>query len=243
MAAGGTWALTALGASVVLLVRTTPRRLLDGMLGFAGGVMTAAACWSLLIPALDRGGIGAASTGLLVGVGFLFLLDQTVPHLHPVFPGEVEPEGPSVAWQRTVLLISAITLHNIPEGLAVGVAYGTGDWVAATTLATGIALQNVPEGLAVALPLRREGFGRLRALWYGQLSALVEPVAAVAGAALVVTVHVLLPYGLAFAAGAMLYVVVEELIPEAARAGNIDTATIGFAVGFTIMMALDNAVG
>lgn len=241
IATGGTWGLTAVGAASVVFIRDPPRRLLDGMLGFAGGVMTAAACWSLLIPALEAGGVGPATLGLALGVAFIFALDQFLPHLHP--PWLERPEGIEVAWRRTALLILAITLHNIPEGLAVGVAYGGGDWISATTLAIGIALQNTPEGLAVALPLRREGFSRGRALWYGQLSAIVEPVAGVVGAALVVFIRELLPYGLAFAAGAMLYVVVEELIPEAERGGNIDIATIGFMIGFTVMMVLDNAVG
>ncbi|MFW6202583.1 MAG: ZIP family metal transporter [Gemmatimonadota bacterium] len=239
----GTWMLTLAGAATVLFVRNAPRRLLDGMLGFAGGVMTAAAAWSLLTPALELGGVGPATIGFALGAAFIYALDQVLPHLHPPYAGRAEAEGVDVAWRRTVLLVLAITMHNIPEGLAVGVAYGAGDWVAATTLAVGIALQNVPEGLAVALPLRREGIGRWRALWYGQLSAVVEPVAGVAGAALVVTVGALLPYGLAFAAGAMLYVVVEELIPEAERGGNTDIATIGFMIGFAVMMALDNAVG
>jgi ZIP family zinc transporter len=181
-------------------------------------------------------------TGLLAGAAFLFVLDKALPHLHPQFEPAVGAEGPSVAWQRTVLLVSAITLHNIPEGLAIGVAYASGEWGAATALAIGIGLQNVPEGLAVSMPLRREGLGRWRALWYGQLSAVVEPVAAALGAAAVLAVGSLLPYALAFAAGAMLYVVVEELIPETERGGNVDVATLGFILGFAIMMSLDNAL-
>lgn len=239
----GTWALTALGASPVLFIRTAPRRLLDSMLGFAAGVMTAAACWSLLVPSIDLGGVRAASLGLAAGAVTLFGLDQILPHLHPHDRPDAEAEGITVQWRRTVLLILAITLHNIPEGLAIGVAYGTGDWIPASVLAVGIALQNVPEGLAVSLPLRREGFSAWRALWYGQLSALVEPVAGVVGAALVVWVSALLPYGLAFAAGAMLYVVVEELLPAAERNGGGDAVTIGFMLGFGVMMGLDNAVG
>jgi ZIP family zinc transporter len=240
----GTWLLTAIGASVVLLLHKPPRRLLDGTLGFAAGVMIAASCWSLLIPAIDLGGVWRAILGLLLGAAFLYLLDQRLPHLHPE-PDEtgspLGPEGPRVAWQRTMLLIVAITLHNIPEGLAVGVSYGAGSWGAATALAIGIGLQNMPEGLAVSVPLRREGFTRRRALWYGQLSAIVEPMAAALGALLVVWVRPVLPYALAFAAGAMLYVVVEELIPETERAGNTDIATIGFIIGFATMMGLDAA--
>jgi ZIP family zinc transporter len=241
LAGAATWALTALGAAGVLLVRQVRRRPLDGMLGFAAGVMVAASCWSLLIPAMARGGVGPAVTGLLGGAAVLFAFDKTLPHLHPQLEPSLRAEGPAVGWDRTVLLVAAITLHNVPEGLAIGVAYAGGDWRAATALAIGIGLQNVPEGLAVSLPLRREGAGRWRALWYGQLSALVEPVAAALGAALVLAVGALLPYALAFAAGAMLYVVVEELVPETDRGGNIDVATLGFIAGFAVMMAMDNA--
>lgn len=236
----GTWALTALGAAGVLSLRRFGRRALDAMLGFAGGVMVAASCWSLLIPALERGGAFPAVVGLLVGAGVMFGLDKSLPHLHPQFETWLGAEGPPVAWERTILLISAITLHNIPEGLAIGVAYGSGASSAATALAIGIGIQNIPEGLAVSMPLRREGMGRWRALWYGQLSAAVEPAAAGLGAALVLHVAAVLPYALAFAAGAMLYVVVEELIPETERGGNIDIATLGFILGFATMMTLDN---
>lgn len=239
----GTWALTALGAAAVISMRSVRRRALDGMLGFAAGVMVAAACWSLLIPAIDRGGIVRAVVGLLIGAAGMFCLDRLLPHLHPQFEAQVGPEGPAVAWRRTILLVSAITLHNIPEGLAIGVAYGGGDAAAATALAIGIGIQNIPEGLAVSMPLRREGMSRRRALWWGQLSASVEPAAAALGAALVMLVAPVLPYALAFAAGAMLYVVVEELIPETERGGNTDIATLGFIVGFATMMALDNVFG
>lgn len=243
LAGTGTWLLTAWGAAGVLAIRRVRRRPLDAMLGFAAGVMVAAACWSLLIPAMARGGPGPAIVGLFAGAAFLFALDKALPHLHPQFVHTVGAEGPTVSWNRTLLLVSAITLHNIPEGLAIGVAYASGDAGAATALAIGIGLQNVPEGLAVSMPLRREGMGRWRALWYGQLSALVEPIAAGLGAALVLAVDALLPYALAFAAGAMLFVVVEELIPETDRGGNIDVATLGFIAGFAVMMGLDNAFG
>lgn len=243
VAALGTWFLTALGSVPVLFVSRAPRRLMDALMGFAGGVMVAAACWSLLVPAIARGGIGAAAIGFLAGAALIYVLDQALPHLHPEFPDEARREGPAVPWRRSALLIAAITLHNFPEGLAVGIAFGSGDAGAALALTIGIGLQNVPEGLAVALPLRRDGMSRWRALWYGQLTAVVEPVAAVAGAALVTGAAALLPYGLAFAAGAMLYVVVEELIPETVRSGSVDVATLGFIAGFTVMMVLDNALG
>lgn len=243
LAALGTWFLTALGSVPVLFFRAVPRRFMDAAMGVAAGVMVAAACWSLLVPALAAGGVARSVTGLVLGAGTLYGLDQWLPHLHPEFPEEGRLEGPRTAWRRSALLIAAITLHNLPEGLAVGVAYGGGTPATATALALGIGLQNLPEGLAIALPLRRDGMNRWKALWYGQLSAVVEPVAAVVGAAVVTSASGLLPYGMAFAAGAMLYVVVEELLPETTRSGHIDVATIGFIAGFTIMMALDNALG
>lgn len=236
----GTWLVTAIGAVPVLFVSRTPRRLMDAMMGFAAGVMVAASCWSLLVPALQLGGIAVAVAGLFAGAAVVYVLDRLLPHLHPEFPDEARPEGPALPWRRSTLLVAAITLHNLPEGLAVGVAYGGRDVGPATALAIGIGLQNLPEGLAVALSLRRDGMGRWRALWYGQLSAVVEPVAALLGAAAVARAQSLLPFGLALAAGAMLYVVVEELIPETTRSGNIDVATIGFIVGFAVMMGLDN---
>ncbi len=239
----GTWSLTALGSVPVLFFRSVPRRVMDGAMGVAAGVMVAASCWSLLVPALERGGVGPAVVGVLLGAATLYAFDQVLPHLHPEFPDEGRREGPPSPWRRSALLIAAITLHNLPEGLAVGVAFGGGAPGPALALAIGIGLQNLPEGLAIALPLRRDGMNRWKALWYGQLSAVVEPVAAVAGAAVVAQAGGLLPYGMAFAAGAMLYVVVEELIPETERSGNIDIATIGFIAGFTLMMALDNALG
>lgn len=243
IAALGTWLLTALGSVPVLFLSQAPRRLMDALMGFAGGVMVAAACWSLLVPALTRGGVGPAATGFLAGAGLIYVLDQVLPHLHPEFPDEARREGPPSPWRRSALLIAAITLHNLPEGLAVGIGFASGDTGAAVALAIGIGLQNVPEGLAVALPLRRDGMSRWRALWYGQLTAVVEPVAAVIGAAVVTQASGLLPYGLAFAAGAMIYVVVEELIPETVRTGSADVATLGFIAGFTLMMVLDNAIG
>ena len=242
LAALGTWLLTGLGALPVLFARNVPRRFMDALMGFAAGVMVAASCWSLLAPALRLGGVWPAVAGLLAGAALIYLLDQWLPHLHPEFPDEARPEGPRVAWRRSALLLAAITLHNFPEGLAVGVSFGTGQPGSAVALAIGIGLQNLPEGLAVALPLRRDGMSRGKALWYGQLSAIVEPVAAVLGAAVVTRMAHLLPFSLALAAGAMLYVVVEELIPETERSGNVDVATIGFILGFAVMMVLDNAL-
>lgn len=239
----GTYLLTAIGTLPVLFFRSAPRRLMDSMMGFAAGVMVAASCWSLLVPAIERGGVGVATVGLLAGAAFLYAADQLLPHLHGEFPDEAVAEGPRVAWQRSALLMLAMTLHNFPEGMAVGVSYGGEEIGAATALAIGIGLQNIPEGLAIALPLRYGGMSRGRAFFWGQLSAAVEPVAGVTGAALVLTSAAFLPYGMAAAAGAMLYVVVEELIPETVRSGTPDVATLGFIGGFAVMMALDNGLG
>jgi ZIP family zinc transporter len=239
----GTYLLTAIGTLPVLFVRSAPRRLMDAMMGFAGGVMVAASCWSLLVPAIASGGVTAATLGLLGGGAFLYLADQLLPHLHAEFPDEAAAEGPTVAWHRSALLMLAMTLHNFPEGMAVGVSFGGDDLGSAIALAIGIGLQNIPEGLAIALPLRRGGMSRGRAFFWGQLSAAIEPVAGVIGAALVLASTAFLPLGMAAAAGAMLYVVVEELIPETVRSGTIDVATLGFLVGFAVMMALDNALG
>lgn len=243
LATVGTYLLTAIGTLPVLFFRAAPRRLMDGLMGFAGGVMVAASCWSLLVPAIAAGGVAAATIGLVAGGVFFFVADQALPHLHGEFPDEATSEGPEVGWRRPTLLMAAMTLHNFPEGLAVGVSFGSGELGAATALAIGIGLQNIPEGLAIALPLRRGGMTRGRAFFWGQLSAVVEPVAGVIGAALVLASSAFLPYGMAAAAGAMLYVVVEELIPETVRQGTTDVATLGFIGGFAVMMALDNALG
>ncbi|MEQ8211495.1 MAG: ZIP family metal transporter [Lacipirellulaceae bacterium] len=250
-----TWAVTALGASLVFFAARVNRRVLDAMLGFSGGVMLAASYWSLLAPAIEiseQGSLPAwlpPAVGFLLGCAALWMLDKLLPHLHIGYPTE-EAEGPKTTWRRAILLVSAITLHNIPEGLAVGVAFGgviaglpSANLGAAVALAIGIGIQNFPEGVAVALPLRGEGVSRLRCFWYGQLSALVEPPAAVLGAAAVVYAAPILPYALSFAAGAMIYVVVEELIPESQREGNVDLATVNLIVGFTVMMILDVALG
>lgn len=239
----GTYLLTAVGTLPVLFARSAPRRLMDAMMGFAAGVMVAASCWSLLVPAMEAGGVLPAAVGVLAGGAFLYLADQALPHLHAEFFEEATTEGPAVAWRRSALLMLAMTLHNFPEGMAVGVSFGGGNVGAAIALTIGIGLQNIPEGLAIALPLRRDGMARGRAFFWGQLSAAIEPVAGVIGAVLVGVSAAFLPYGMAAAAGAMLYVVVEELIPETVRSGSVDIATLGFIVGFTTMMSLDNALG
>jgi len=250
-----TWGVTALGSGLVFFTKQIDQRIMDGLLGMAAGVMIAASFWSLLAPAISMSEeIGLtpwlpAVIGFLWGGAFLLATDKVLPHLHPGLASS-GPEGLKSSWQRATLLVLAITIHNIPEGLAVGVAFGaaaseipgaslTGAWA----LAIGIGLQNFPEGAAVAMPLRREGLSRWHSFQYGQISAMVEPIAGVLGAAAVVYLRPLLPYALAFAAGAMIYVVAEELIPEAKRKSNTDIPTIGVMVGFTIMMLLDVALG
>ena len=250
-----TWAMTALGAALVFFFKIINRKMLDAMLGFAAGVMIAASYWSLLAPAIemaegsDLPAWVPATSGFLAGGAFLWVVDKLLPHLHPGFPKE-EAEGVSTSWRRSVLLVLAITIHNIPEGLAVGVAFGAlaADLPAASlggaiALALGIGIQNFPEGTAVSVPLRREGVSRLKCFWYGQLSGLVEPVAGVLGALAVIVMRPMLPYALAFAAGAMIYVVVEELIPESQLEKHTDVATIGAMLGFAVMMTLDVALG
>lgn len=250
-----TWAVTAAGAATALFGKRIDRKILDGILGFACGVMIAASFWSLLAPAIEMAKDGPlpswipAAVGFLAGGAFLWLIDKILPHMHPGI-GSDHKEGIKTPWQRTTLLVLAITLHNIPEGLAVGVAFGaaaaglpSATVAAAIALAIGIGLQNFPEGMAVSMPLRREGLSRFKAFMYGQASGLVEPAAGVIGAAVVLVALPVLPYALAFAAGAMIYVVAEELIPEAQRGGQSDLPTIGVMVGFAIMMILDVALG
>ncbi len=250
-----TWFLTACGAALVFFFRTVDRRVLDGMLGFTAGVMIAASFWSLLAPAIamaEEQGRTAwipAALGFLCGGGALFGIDKLLPHLHLDFPIE-RAEGVPTSWKRSVLLVTAITMHNIPEGLAVGVAFGAvaagapgATLASAAALAIGIGLQNFPEGFAVSAPLRRDGMPAGKAFLYGQASALVEPVAGVLGAALVLSMQWLLPFALAFAAGAMIFVVIEELIPESHLGSHADIATLSALVGFTVMMILDVALG
>lgn len=250
-----TWSVTALGAATVFAFAAVNRKVLDGMLGFAGGVMIAASYWSLLAPAIELSENGPLPSWMPPTIGFLLgaltlgAADKILPHLHLEFP-KAEAEGVRTTWTRTTLLVLAITLHNIPEGLAVGVAFGavaadlpSASWAGAVALTIGIGLQNFPEGVAVAVPLRGGGMSRRRSFWYGQLSAAVEPFAAVVGAAAVLASMAILPYALAFAAGAMIFVVLEECVPEATLAGNTDVATFGAIVGFAVMMALDVGLG
>jgi zinc transporter, ZIP family len=250
-----TWAVTALGAAMVFFFKSINKKILNSMLGFAAGVMIAASFWSLLKPAIEMAEANGtrswipALIGFLSGGAFLYLIDRLLPHLHIGLSTE-KAEGIKTTWQRSILLVLAITLHNIPEGLAVGVAFGalasnpdTGAFTGALALAIGIGLQNFPEGAAVSIPLRREGFSRLRAFNYGQLSGIVEPIAGVLGAYMVLVVKPLLPYALSFAAGAMIFVVVEELIPESQSGNETDLSTIGAMAGFATMMFLDVALG
>ena len=254
IATGFTWFMTAMGAAMVFFFKTINRKVLDTMLGFAAGVMMAASFWSLLAPAIEMSEASGSIKwlppliGFLAGGIFLKLTDTLLPHLHIGMPEKAE--GIKTDWKRSILLVTAITLHNIPEGLAVGVAFGaavTGSPVAsisaAIALALGMGLQNFPEGAAVSIPLRREGLSRRKSFWFGQLSGMVEPIAGVIGAAAVIIMQPLLPYALAFAAGAMIYVVVEELIPEAQSSGSSDNATMGTLLGFAVMMVLDVALG
>tara|TARA_B100001750_G_C15481736_1_gene585835 strand:- start:424 stop:1287 length:864 start_codon:yes stop_codon:yes gene_type:complete len=263
-----TWILTACGAGLVFFFKSSNRKLLDASLGFTGGVMIAASFWSLLSPAIEyvelQNELGLSSTpgwlppaiGFFAGALFLYFIDKLIPHLH-LFAKEDEAEGPKTDLKKTVLLVLAIAIHNIPEGLAVGVAFGAlaspdllgldGSSVftigSAVALGMGIGIQNFPEGFAVSMPLRRMGVSKLKSWQWGQLSAIVEPIFAVIGAAIVMTVLPILPYALAFAAGAMIFIVVEEVIPESQRGGNIDLATMGLIAGFIVMMCLDVALG
>jgi ZIP family zinc transporter len=248
-----TWGITGLGASSVFLFKSMSRRTLDGMLGFTGGVMVAASFWSLLSPAIEMSAgegfvkVMPSAIGFGLGALFIFGLDKILPHIHINFK---KSEGIKTPWRRTTLLVLAITLHNIPEGLAIGVLFGgvaagipEASIAGAVVLAFGIGLQNFPEGIAVAMPLRRSGVSKLKSFWYGQLSAIVEPIAGVIGAVAVTFFTPLLPYALAFAAGAMIFVVVEEVIPETQLDKYTDIATLGFIGGFIIMMSLDVSLG
>ena len=248
-----TWGLTALGASLVFFIKKLNRALLDGLLGFTGGVMVAASFWSLLAPGIEMSSgegifkVLPAAIGFGFGALFIFGLDKILPHIHINFK---ESEGIKTPWRRTTLLVLAITLHNIPEGLAVGVLFGgvaagvpEASITGAVALALGIGIQNFPEGIAVSMPMRRQGISRFKSFWYGQLSAIVEPFAAIFGALAVTFFTPILPYALAFAAGAMIFVVVEEVIPETQQDKNTDIATLGFILGFIVMMILDVSLG
>jgi zinc transporter, ZIP family len=251
-----TWGVTAAGASLVFFTKTINKKLMDCMLGFAAGVMIAASFWSLLNPGIEiaekLGHVAwlTAAIGFLGGGIFMRLTDRFLPHLHPGLKME-QSEGVKTSWRRSTLLVLAITLHNIPEGLAVGVAFGavaaglpSATIGAAIALAIGIGLQNFPEGAAVSMPLRREGMSAGKSFLYGQASGIVEPIAGVIGAYFVMSMQNILPYALCFAAGAMIFVVVEELIPESQRNNaHIDIVTMATMAGFTVMMILDVALG
>lgn len=255
IATGFTWFMTALGASVVFFFKTINRRALDLMLGFAAGVMIAASFWSLLKPAIEmteaNGQIGwiPAVSGFILGAAFLRLVDIILPHLHNDNVS-TQAEGVKTSWNRTTLLVLAITLHNIPEGIAVGVAFGalaidmpSASLAGAIALAIGIGIQNFPEGAAVSIPFRREGHSRLKSFMYGQMSGVVEIIGGVLGAWAVISMQGMLPYALSFAAGAMIFVVVEQLIPESQSGKHNDIATMGTIFGFAVMMLLDVALG
>lgn len=250
-----TWLLTAAGSAMVFFFKTINKNVLNTMLGFAAGVMIAASFWSLLQPAIEMAEESGkpswmpAVIGFLAGGAFLFAVDKVLPHLHMGLSVD-KAEGIKTQWQRSVLLILSITLHNIPEGLAVGVAFGAlahtpdvGVLAGGVALAIGMGIQNFPEGAAVSIPLRREGFSRFKAFTYGQLSGIVEPIAGVLGAYLVLTITPILPYALSFAAGSMIFVCIEELIPESQRGHETDYSTVGAMLGFTVMMLLDVALG
>ncbi len=258
-----TWVLTALGAALVFFFKSTNRKFLDTALGFTGGVMIAASVWSLIAPAINtvevQNELGQSNLppflppaiGFFLGAVFMYVLDKSIPHLH-IFGKMKEAEGPKTDLKKTSLLVLAIAIHNIPEGLAVGVAFGSlvipefaniYTLGAAVALGIGIGIQNFPEGFAVSMPLRRAGFSRGKSWSWGQLSAIVEPIFAVIGAALVILVWPILPYALSFAAGAMIFIVVEEVIPESQKGGNTDLATMGLIAGFIVMMSLDVALG
>ena len=263
-----TWFITAIGSGLVFFFNSSHRKALDISLGFTGGVMIAASFWSLLAPAIEyvemQKELGltrmpswlAPTSGFFLGALFLFGLDKIIPHLH-MFEKKTNAEGVNTKWQKTILLVLAIAMHNIPEGLAVGVAFGaiaSPEIVnnlnvdiftlgSAIALAIGIGIQNFPEGFAVSMPLRRQGMSKFKSWQWGQLSAIVEPIFAVIGAAIVLQVIPVLPYALAFAAGAMIFIVVEEVIPESQKGGNTDLATMGLIAGFIVMMGLDVGLG
>lgn len=248
-----TWFMTALGASMVLMIRKVNQKIFDAALGFAAGVMIAASFWSLLQPAIEMSEkLNIVSwlppaIGFLLGAIFLRLFDMFIPHLHLQSPIH-EVEGIKVSLRRSTLLVLAVTLHNIPEGLAVGVSFGAHaikpdevSLISSVILAIGIGIQNIPEGFAISMPLRAEGLSRMKSFFIGQISGIVEPLFAIVGVLMVEVMQNLLPYALGFAAGAMIFITVEELIPESQKKGNSDIATAGLIIGFTLMMILDVA--
>jgi zinc transporter, ZIP family len=246
-----TWFMTALGAAFVLFFKTIKPWLMDTLLGFAAGVMIAASFWSLLAPALEmsNGSLLPAITGFLLGGLFLRGIDLILPHLH-VGHDLKDREGLKTPWGKTTLMFLAVTLHNFPEGLAVGVAFGaiaygleSATLAGAIALSVGIGIQNLPEGAIISIPLRREGMSRGKSFFWGQASALVEPLGGILGAALVMAARPVLPYALSFAAGAMIFVVAEEVIPESQSRGYAHFAILGLMAGFAVMMALDVALG
>jgi len=245
--------MTSAGASLVFFVDAYNQKTMDFLLGFAAGIMIAASFFSLLLPSIhlseSMGNMKwmPATLGFVGGGMTLFVIDKLLPHLHMYLPSS-QPEGIRTKWNKNILLVLAITIHNIPEGLAVGVAFGaavtgqaTASIAGAIALAVGIGIQDFPEGTAVSMPLRRNGLSKLKSFWYGQMSGLVEAVSAVIGVFAVVYVQQMLPYALAFAAGAMIFVVVEELIPESQNGNHNDIATLGTLSGFVVMMVLDVA--
>lgn len=245
------WFMTALGASAVFLAKNPSRRLLSGMLGFASGIMLAATYWSLLAPSIElaNGSCIPAVIGFLLGGAFIWVIDKILPHVHPGVQAH-STEGIRTSWQRSVLLVLAITIHNIPEGLVVGIAFGAAAAHGAATtlgaaiaLALGIAIQDFPEGLAVSIPLRSEGLSRRKAFFYGQLSGIVEPIGAIIGAASVMLAQAMLPYALAFGAGAMFYIIIEELVPQARGGDESDVSTVAAMFGFVLMMIMDVVLG
>lgn len=249
------WFTTALGASVVFLFGKISRNVMNALLGFSAGVMIAASIWSLIIPSISLAeelhmvSWFPAATGIITGVFVLFIIDKLIPHLHRGLK-ETYAEGVKTKWKKNILLFSALTLHNIPEGLVIGVAFGSLTYAlpdmtlaVAATLALGIAIQDFPEGVAASVPLRTGGWSRIKSFFYGQLSGAVEPIGALIGYLFVITSRLILPFALSFAAGAMLFVVIEELIPESQQEGNTDISTIFTIIGFVTMMVLDVALG